>query len=80
MIRIEMEVEVTNFLMDQKFKLVMEPDKINGCLGRLLKRLETQIKRRNVSKIKVQMRKFFSLCLRSPFASNRGQLGGKIYA
>ena len=80
MIRIEMEVKVKNFLMDQKFKLVMKPDKINGCLGRLLNRLETPIKRRNLAKIKVQMRKFISLCFRSPFASNRGQLGGKIYA
>ena len=54
LIRIEMEVEVMNFLMDQKFKLVMEPDKVTGCLGRLENRLETLNKRRNVSKIKMQ--------------------------
>ena len=61
MIRIEKEVEVTNFLMDQKFKLVVEPDKINGCLGRLLKRIETLIKRRILSKIEVQMKRIISL-------------------
>ena len=80
MIRIDLEVEVTNFLMDQKFKKVMGSDKINGCLGRLVRWIETLIKRRILSKIEVQMKRIISLCFRSPITSNRIQLGGENYA
>ena len=80
MIRIELEVEVTNFFMDQKFDPALELEKINGCLGRLVRRIETLIKRRILSKIEVQMKRIISLCFRSPITSNRIQLGGETYA
>ena len=71
---------MANFLMHLELKPLLIPGKINGCLGCLVKRLETLIKRRILSKIRVCKKRIISLRFRSPFASNRVQLGGETCA